>query len=142
MARIHARKKGKSSSSKPDVVDVSFVTIKAKEIEKLIVQFAKEEDMPASQIGLKLRDTYAVPSVKVVCGKSITQILAENELKKDVPEDLQALVSKVQSLKKHLSSNTRDVHNKRNLILVESKIRRLVKYYKKNNRIPQNWRYD
>ena len=142
MARIHARTKGKSSSLKPDVVDVSFVTVKAKEIEKLIIQFAKEDDMPASQIGLTLRDTYGVPSVKVMCGKSISQILKENDMQKVVPEDLQALVNKVQSLKKHLNNNSRDTHNKRSLILTESKIRRLVKYYKKVGRIPQNWRYD
>ena len=142
MARIHARTKGKSSSSKPDVVDVSFVKTKAKDIEKLIVQFAKEDDMPASQIGLKLRDTYGVPSVKVICGKTISEILKENDMQKTVPEDLQVLVTKLQSLKKHLMNNSRDVHNKRSLILTESKIRRLVKYYKGNGRIPQNWRYD
>ena len=142
MARIHARTKGKSSSSKPDVVDVSFVDMKAKDIEKLIVQFAKEDDMPASQIGLKLRDTYGIPSVKVICGKTISEILKENDMQKTVPEDLQALVTKVQSLKKHLMNNSRDIHNKRSLILTESKIRRLVKYYKGNGRIPQNWRYD
>ena len=142
MARIHARTKGQSGSTKPATPDLSFVSVKAKEVEKLIVQFAKEEDMPASQIGLKLRDTYAVPSVKALCGKTISQILAENDMKKVVPEDLQALVDKVQSLKKHLVNNNRDVHNKRSLILTESKIRRLVKYYKNNGRIPQNWRYD
>lgn len=142
MARIHARTKGKSASSKPDVVDVSFVDMKAKDVEKLIVQFAKEDDMPASQIGLKLRDTYGIPSVKVLCGKSISEILKGNDMQKAVPEDLQALVSKVQSLKKHLAVNTRDVHNKRSLTLTESKIRRLVKYYKGTGRIPQNWRYD
>ena len=142
MARIHARTKGKSSSTKPVTPDLSFVTIKAKEVEKLIVKFAKEEDKPASEIGLILRDTYAVPSVKALCGKSISQILKENALEKTVPEDLQALVNKVQSLKKHLSNNSRDVHNRRSLLLTESKIRRLVKYYKKMERIPQNWRYD
>lgn len=142
MARIHARTKGKSGSSKPTTPNLSFVDLKAKDVEKLIIQFAKEDDMPQSKIGLKLRDTYAVPSVKALCGKTISQILKENELAKAVPEDLQALVDKVQSLKKHLSNNSRDVHNKRSLILTESKIRRLVKYYKNTGKIAQNWRYD
>lgn len=142
MARIHARTKGQSGSSKPATPNLSFVDTKAKDVEKLIIQFAKEDDMPSSQIGLKLRDTYGVPSVKAVCGKSISEILKANDLSRAVPEDLQALVDRVQSLKKHLNINSRDVHNKRSLILTESKIRRLVKYYKKMERIPQNWKYD
>jgi small subunit ribosomal protein S15 len=31
--------------------------------------------------------------------------------------------------------------NNRNLQLIESKIRRLVKYYKRNEVLPQNWEY-
>lgn len=142
MARIHARTKGKSGSSKPDTVDISFVTLKAKDIEKLIVQLSKEDNMSASEIGVVLRDTHAIPSVKAVCGKSIGTILKENNLQGAVPEDLQALVNKVFSLKKHLSNNHKDVHNKRSLLLIESKIRRLTKYYKNAGRIPKNWRYD
>jgi small subunit ribosomal protein S15 len=60
----------------------------------------------------------------------------------EVPEDLTALVVKAKALKKHLSFNKRDVHNKRGLILLESKIRRLSTYYKKTNRLAQNWRYE
>lgn len=142
MARIHARTKGKSGSSKPATPDLSFVTIKVKEVEKLIVKMAKEDNMSASLIGITLRDTYAVPSVKALCGKSINEILEENDMKSSVPEDLQALVNKVYSLKKHLENNTKDTHNKRSLLLIESKIRRLTKYYKQVGRIPQNWRYN
>ena len=142
MARIHARTKGKSGSTKPNLVDISFVTLKAKDVEKLIVQLSKEDNMSASEIGVVLRDTHAIPSVKAVCGKSIGTILKEHDLEKTIPEDLQALVEKVFSLKKHLSNNKKDVHNKRSLLLIESKIRRLTKYYKSKGRIAQNWRYD
>ena len=142
MARIHARTKGKSGSSKPATPDVSFVSIKAKEVEKLIVQFSKDENLSSSEIGIRLRDTYAIPSVKVVCGKSIRDILKDNGIESSVPEDLQALVNKVYSLKKHLQNNPKDVHNKRSLLLVESKIRRLTKYYKNKGVIAKNWRYD
>lgn len=142
MARIHARTKGKSGSSKPATPDLSFVTVKPKEVENLIVKMAKEENMSASLIGITLRDTYAVPNVKALCGKSIGDILGENNLKSSVPEDLQALVDKVYTLKKHLEHNNRDIHNKRSLLLTESKIRRLTKYYKRVGKIPQNWRYN
>lgn len=142
MARIHARTKGKSGSSKPATPDLSFVTVKPKEVENLIVKMSKEENMSASLIGITLRDTYAVPNVKALCGKSIGDILEENNMKSSVPEDLQALVNKVYTLKKHLELNKKDTHNKRSLLLIESKIRRLTKYYKRVGKIPQNWRYN
>jgi len=141
MARTHARVKGKSGSTKPAVADLSFVTIKKEEVVKLIVGMAKE-DVKLSIIGLKLRDTYGVPSVKKLVGKSISQILKENKIESSVPEDLNALVVKAKALKKHLEHNKRDVHNKRGLILLESKIRRLSTYYKKSNKLASNWRYD
>ncbi len=142
MARTHARVKGKSGSTRPVTPNLSFVTIKAKDVEKLIVKMSKEDAMPASKIGLILRDTYAVPSVKALCGKSVTQILAENDVLPSIPGDLNSLVEKVLALKKHLEANPRDTHNKRGLILLQSKIRRLSTYYKNKGRIPANWSYD
>ncbi len=141
MARIHARVKGKSGSTRPVKSDLSFVTIKKAEVEKLIVGFAKEDVVP-SKIGLILRDTYGVPSVKKLTGKSVSKILAEKKLTTQIPEDLNSLVIKAKKLKKHLDLNKRDTHNKRGLILIESKIRRLTKYYKKTDKIPQTWSYN
>ena len=141
MARTHARTKGKSSSTKPVVKDVSFVKISKKEVETLVVKMAKDDEKP-SKIGLVLRDTYGVPCIKTLTGKSISTILKDNNILSDVPEDLAALVEKARLLKKHLESNTRDTHNKRGLILVESKIRRLTKYYKRTGKVAQNWSYN
>jgi len=44
-------------------------------------------------------------------------------------------------MRKHLSENKRDVHNKRQLMLTESKVRRLVKYYVKSKKLPKGWVY-
>jgi small subunit ribosomal protein S15 len=140
MARIHSRTKGKSGSLRPVNADLSFVDLKVKDVEKIILDLAKE-DYSLSKIGLFLRDTHGVPSVKKFTGKSISKILEENKLARDLPEDLSSLVLKATKLKKHLELNSRDVHNKRSLILMESKIRRLIKYYKSKNRLPQNWSY-
>lgn len=142
MARTHARTRGKSGSTRPVEADLSFVTMKAKEVEELIVNFHKEDDMTASVIGLKLRDTYGIPSVKKLTGKSITTILKENKQESKIPEDLQALITKAKKLKKHLESNSRDKHNKRGLQLIEAKLRRLAKYYKNKGRIEKSWRHD
>ena len=140
MARTHARVKGKSGSTRPVTADLSFVSLKKKEVEDIIVQLAKDDTKP-SMIGLILRDKYGVPSVKALTGKSVTQILEEKGAKASIPEDLANLVTKAKALSKHLESNTRDTQNKRGLILIESKIRRLTTYYKKTGGVPQNWSY-
>ena len=118
MARTHARVKGKSGSTRPVKTDLSFVTLKAKEVEDLVVKMAKDDVKP-SKIGLVLRDSYGVPSIKKLTGKSVTKILSDSKLLTKVPEDLQALVTKLLALKKHLQNNPRDTHNKRGYILAK-----------------------
>jgi len=141
MARIHARVKGKSGSTKPVVKDLSFVTMTKKEVEALILKLAKE-DVKSSMIGTILRDSHGVPDVKTLTGKSIGDILKDAKIVSQIPEDLNALVIRAIALKKHLANNKKDLHNKRGLILMESKIRRLTKYYKKTGKVPQNWSYN
>ena len=46
------------------------------------------------------------------------------------------------NLRKHLEKNKKDYSSKRGLELTESKIRRLVKYYKKRKVLPEDWKYD
>ena len=53
-----------------------------------------------------------------------------------------ALLRKSIMLKKHLEANKKDESAKRGLTLTDSKVKRLVKYYKHTSRIPQNWKYD
>lgn len=141
MARIHARVKGKSGSHRPVVKDLSFVTMTKKDVETLIVKLAKE-DVKSSMIGTILRDSHGVPDVKALTGKSIGDILKVAKITTVIPEDLNALVIRQIALKKHLGLNKKDLHNKRGLILMESRIRRLSKYYKKTGRIPANWSYN
>lgn len=139
---MHSRKKGVSGSkhpartSKPD-----FLAYEQSEIEELIVKLAKEETSQ-SRIGIILRDQYGIPSVKDVTGKKIGFFLEKNKLASDLPEDLSNLIRKALSLGKHLERNGKDIHNKRNLQLVESKIQRLSKYYRKSGKLPGDWRYD
>ncbi len=138
MARTHARVKGKSGSTRPVVADLSFVTLKKADVEKLVIKMAND-DVKQSMIGLILRDTHGIPSIKLVTGKSVSKILAEAKIEFRVPEDLAALVAKALALRKHLESNTRDTHNKRGLQLIEAKIRRLSTYYKKKGMLASNW---
>jgi len=51
------------------------------------------------------------------------------------------LIGTALSLRKHLETNKKDLHNKRSLHLTESKIRRLAKYYHVEGRLPTGWKY-
>ncbi len=75
-------------------------------------------------------------------GKKITQTLDENKMASKMPEDVQNLIQKAVGLKKYLDQNPKDLHNKRALQITESKIRRLVKYYKGERVLPEDWIYD
>ena len=139
---MYSRNKGKSKSVKPTrKTNQSWLTYKEKEVEMLIAKLAKEGKTP-SQIGLFLRDNYGIPSVKQITKKRITAILQEKKLIKEIPEDLMALIRKVVMVKKHLEKNHKDEPAHRGLLLTESKIKRLVKYYKNTKKLPMDWKYD
>jgi len=142
MARMYSRKKGKSGSKKPLVkAKQSWLRYKPKEIEMLVVKLAKE-GKTASMIGLVLRDSYGIPDTKAITGKSITQMLNEKKLAPKIPEDLMALIKKSISIRKHMEENRQDMTALRGLQLTESKIKRLVKYYKNAKKLPVDWKYD
>ena len=92
-------------------------------------------------IGIILRDQYAIPLVKPITGKSITQILKEAGLAPAIPEDLENLIREATRIHAHLEKHHKDLHNKRALQLVEAKIHKLSKYYKRKGVLPQNWKY-
>ena len=141
MGRLHSHNYGKSHSIRPlDLKAPSWITQDAKEIEELIVKYGKD-DLTASQIGVKLRDQHSIPLVKPIIKKTISQVLEENDLKTDLPEDLNNIVQKAIGLQKHLKANKGDNRNVRSLELIEAKVHRLSVYYKKIGRIPQNWKY-
>lgn len=141
MARIHARRRGDSGSVRPHRSEApAWSNTDVKAIEKVIVDL-KKEGYSSSSIGLVLRDQYGVPDVKLIMGKRIDQIIKDNGLQSDIPEDLRNLMMKALGLRKHLVENKNDLHNKRQLQLTESKVRRLVKYYVSSGRLPGGWSY-
>ena len=141
MARLHARKRGKAGSKKPSrKTPPKWVRYKRNEIEKLVLKFAKEGNS-SSMIGLILRDQFGVPSVKKITGKTISEIMEENDTYPKIPEDLFNLLKQAVNLRDHLEKHKKDYTSKRGLELLESKIRRLGKYYVKKNILPEDWRY-
>ncbi len=141
MARMHARRKGKSGSTHPiRKKPPEWSSLNPREIEARIIELAKSEKS-TSEIGMILRDQYAVPDVKIATDKKILQILENNNIKFEMPEDLRNLIRTALKLRKHLDTNKKDLKNKRNLQLTESKIRRLTKYYHAEQRLPKGWKY-
>lgn len=142
MARMHSRRKGKAGSTKPiKKTKKSWVRYKPKEVEQLVIKLAKSGRTP-SQVGLILRDTYGVPDVRTTTNKKMMKILEENKLVTPLPEDMTALIRKELALVKHLETNKKDMISRRGLLLINSKIRRLVKYYKSIGKLPADWAYD
>ncbi len=141
MARMHSGKKGKSSSKKPLTArKITWQRYDKNELTQLIVKLAKSQKSP-SQIGIILRDSYGIPSVNQLTGKTITQILAEEKLLSRLPEDMLNLIRKYIKITKHIQANKKDQPSARGLQLTESKIKRLAKYYKANDKLPADWRF-
>ena len=142
MAKMHSRKRGRSRSKKPlSPQKPTWSRLKQKEIELLIVKLAKE-GKSASEIGLILRDSYGIPSAKLMIGKRITEFLKEKNHGPKLPEDLISLMKRAVLIKKHLDANKQDIPALRGLQITEAKIKRLSKYYKANGALPVEWKYD
>jgi len=139
---MHARRKGKSGSTHliGREKHPEWSALNPREIESRVTELAKT-GKSTSEIGLILRDQYAVPDIKVATGKKVSKILEENNIQSEIPEDLRNLISTSLQLKKHLEVHKKDLKNKRNLHLTESKIRRLTKYYNSKNKLPKGWKY-
>lgn len=95
-----------------------------------------------SQIGVKLRDSQGIAQVKSVTGSKILRILKKQGLAPEIPEDLYHLVKKAVQMRKHLERNRKDKDSKFRLIMVESKVHRLARYYKRTKQLPVTWKYE
>lgn len=141
MGRLHSHRHGQSHSIRPvTATSPTWIKQNAQEIEELVLKYAKD-GLTTSEIGVKLRDQYAIPLVRSITKKSITEILEQKGIKQEMPEDLNNIVRKALGLQKHLKTHTSDRRNVRSLELLEAKVHRLSSYYKKNGRIPKTWKY-
>ncbi|MEM1524858.1 MAG: 30S ribosomal protein S15 [Nitrososphaerales archaeon] len=141
MARTHSHRRGKSHSTRLASRHIpSWVTYSPDEITALIVKMAKDGLTP-SEIGMKLRDEYAIPLVKPILGKSITKVLEENKLLPPIPEDLSNLLRRASRIQAHLKIHKGDRKSIHALELLEAKIHRLSEYYKELGKLPPDWKY-
>ena len=134
MARMHSRRRGSSGSDRPAADDPpEWSDVDAEDVEERVVELAEQGHSP-SEIGLKLRDEGVdgtpVPDVKLATDKKLTEILEEHDADPELPEDLRNLMERAVRLREHMDENPTDHQNKRALQNTESKIRRVVDYYR------------
>jgi small subunit ribosomal protein S15 len=139
---MYKSRRGQSGSSRPNVSEAPGWSNTDKDaIQSLILDLAKS-GLSSAEIGTVLRDKHAVPNVRLVLGKRIGQVLAENDMGGSYPEDMMNLMRQAVGIINHLGSgNHKDIHNKRALEITESKIRKLANYYKGEGKLPSDWRY-
>ena len=133
-------KKQVKAVKKPKTISKPEVKLDKSQIESVIVELYND-GYTQSKIGLVLRDTHNIKSVKKVLGKTILQVLSENKLQSSLPEDLTSLLKKAVSLIKHQKENRFDMTAKRGYQLTVSKIRSLSRYYKSKGVLPKDWVY-
>jgi ribosomal protein S15P/S13E len=126
-------KKAKEAKSTKGSVDV-------KEAEELIVSLANAGHSP-SKIGLILRDEHGVKNFQELSGKGVQEVLGENKLLAEMPEDMLNLIRRSVQLTNHLNRNKKDYSAKRGYEITVSKIRRLTKYYSQKGKLPAGWKY-
>ena len=142
MGRMHTPGKGISGSAIPyRRTAPTWLKSSARETESQIIKLAKKGLAP-SQIGVVLRDTMGIGQIKNVTNNKILRILRAEGLAPEIPEDLYYLIKKAVSVRKHLEKNRKDKDSKYRLILIESRIHRLARYYKKSQCLPPTWKYE
>lgn len=139
MARIHSRKHGRSGSTKPPMQRQQWLLYDKAEVEKIIEKLAKS-DKSSAEIGAILRDSYGIPQARAL-GIRINKA-KEKTAPSKVPEDLFNIIKQAVDLHRHLQDHRGDAKAIHGLQLVESKVRRLGKYYTKKGKLPQGWKYN
>ncbi|MFX0194719.1 MAG: 30S ribosomal protein S15 [Candidatus Hodarchaeota archaeon] len=141
MVEVNLSENGSGKQNLPaKMKPYGWIKYSPEEIEEIIVKLSKE-GIQAAMIGTVLRDTYGIPSVKIILDKPITAILKDHGLAPRIPEDLQNLVRSAIKLAKHIEAHPKDLHSLRGLQLAEARIHRLSKYYRQQGVIPSEWRY-
>ncbi|EPZ31015.1 hypothetical protein ROZALSC1DRAFT_26438 [Rozella allomycis CSF55] len=119
----------------------SWLKTTPEEVCELICKYAKKGLTP-SQIGVLLRDQHGIAQTRFVTGNKVLRILKANGLAPEIPEDLYQLIKKAVAVRKHLERFRKDKDSKFRLILIESRIHRLARYYKTTGQLAPNFKYE
>merc|ERR1711976_167543 len=102
MGRMYGNGKGISKSSIPyKNKPPRWFNVESGDVVKQIEALAKKGYKP-SQIGVILRDNFAVPQSSMITGAKILRILKKKGLAPSIPEDLYCLMRRAVSIRKHI----------------------------------------
>eukprot|EP01003_Olkasia_polycarbonata_P007223 NODE_819_length_688_cov_433.730829_g749_i0.p1 GENE.NODE_819_length_688_cov_433.730829_g749_i0~~NODE_819_length_688_cov_433.730829_g749_i0.p1 ORF type:complete len:152 (-),score=16.96 NODE_819_length_688_cov_433.730829_g749_i0:129-584(-) len=142
MGRMHSFGKGMSHSAVPyRRTPPSWLKPTSREVVDMVCKLSKKGVSP-SAIGVQLRDNHGIASIKNVTGRKILRLLKHNGIAPNLPEDLYCLIKKAVTVRKHLEKSRKDKAGKFRLILIESRIHRLARYYKQTKKLPGTWKYE
>lgn len=142
MVRMHGNGHGKSSSALPyRRAPPSWLTKTSREVVEMVCKLSKK-GMTPSGIGMQLRDSMGIAQVKNITGRKILRILKHKGMAPEIPEDLYCLTRRATQMRKHLEHHKKDRDTKYRLILVESRIHRLARYYRRVKQLPPTWKYE
>ena len=142
MILSNARRKGISKSALPyRRTPPSWLKTSPSEVLEQVTKLAKKGLTP-SQIGVILRDSHGIAQVSHVTGSKILRMLKKSGLAPEIPEDLYCLIKKAVQVRKHLDKFRQDKDAKFRLILIESRIHRLARYYKEVKAVAPNFKYE
>ena len=86
--------------------------------------------MSTAELGISLAEMIRQDKVHAICCTGA-----------NLEEDLYNLIKRAVNLHKHMDKNKKDSKSKHGLELLESKIRRLGKYYARTGKLPSDWKY-
>ncbi|MEM7813353.1 MAG: 30S ribosomal protein S15 [Candidatus Aenigmatarchaeota archaeon] len=115
-----------------------WVTYEKDELEALVAKLAKEGNSSA-MIGQLLRDQYGIPDVRKY-GIRISKV-AHAAVPRKIPEDMLNLLKQAVKVHRHLAAKPKDSKARHALDRIESKIRRLARFYVKEKKLPKDWTY-
>lgn len=116
------------------------VALSKAEVEHLVLELARQ-GLDAASIGRKLKEMGI--DAKAALGIKLTKFLFQHKAYPlEVPEDLFYLMKCAVNLREHLQKHRKDLHSRRGLELIESKIRGLASYCVRKKKLPKGWEYE
>jgi ribosomal protein S15P/S13E len=103
----------------------TWLKMKEPELKKTIAELAEKHS--PSQIGIILRDQYAIPTTKVY-GKKLKAYLKELGIEKN--EDLDNATTKVEKMREHLKNNVTDKKAKHKFQRAQARLNVTRRYFK------------
>ncbi|KAM7454719.1 hypothetical protein BLSTO_04523 [Blastocystis sp. subtype 1] len=141
MGRMYGKGKGISASCLPyKRTAPSWLKTTSAEVEASVCRLAKKGLTP-SQIGVLLRDQKGIGQVKAVTGSKILRILKKNG-RGSGSFSPRGYVLPDQEGCGHEKAPRAQQKAKFRLILIESRIHRLTRYYKRTEQLPPTWKYN